>query len=188
MIKRLVVLILPLVLLVSCGDNGGSEAPEIIQEQTEVLPALTPVDLLENPEPYVGKRVVLTGMVQHVCEKTGKRMFLSDAENPDSTFKVTAGRDIGEFSIDLNGSEVVVEGIVKMQRVDQAYLDTWEAEISTGVKPEEAHQGHGPEGENQESEVEDARRQLENMRTALTESGKDELLFYSLEAEEYREN
>ena len=188
MIKKIVVLALAVLMFASCGQNSGSEAPEVIQEHAELLPSLTPGDLLDNPDAYAGKRVMLTGMVQHVCEKTGKRMFLSGAEGPEKTFKVTAGHDIGEFSIDLNGSEVVVEGVVKMQRVDQAYLDNWEAEISTGVKPEEAHQGHGPEGEDEESEVEDARRQLENMRNALLESGKDELLFYSLEAEDYREN
>ena len=187
MIKRIVFVVFVLLVLAACGGNQGAE-PQAGQEmQAEALPSLVPQDLLDNPEQYVGQIVTLTGTVQHVCEVTGKRMFLSGPDNPDKTFKVTAGRDIGEFPIELNGSDVTARGEVKVQKIDQAYLDNWETELSTGVKPEAAHQGHGSEGEDHESEEEGARSQLANMREALAKSGKDQLLFYSLEATEYTE-
>ncbi|MFH1965918.1 MAG: hypothetical protein ABIJ42_10320 [Acidobacteriota bacterium] len=187
MFKRIIATVFFITIFASCSGNQVAEVPEGVETQAELLPSLVPQDLLDNPEQYVGQTVTLTGTVQHVCEITGKRMFVSGLEDPGKTFKVTAGRDIGEFSIELNGSDVIVKGEVKVQKIDQAYLDNWETELSTGVKPEAAHQGHGPEGEDHESEEEGARIQLEKMRETLAGSGKDQLLFYSLECVEYSE-
>ena len=184
--KKFVFLILVIFAFAACGSSETSEPLDAAIQQEEKIPALLPADLLSDPDQYVGQIVSLTGTVQHVCEVTGKRMFLSGDDSPDKTFKVTAGRDIGEFSIDLNGSDVIARGEVVVQTIDQAYLDNWEAELSTGIKPEAAHQGHGPEGEDHESEEEGARNQLKNMREALAKSGKDQLLFYSLECTEYQ--
>lgn len=187
MIKRTIFMIFAVSVLAACSGEPGAEPQAALEAQLEILPSLVPQDLLDNPEQYVGQTVSLTGTVQHVCEVTGKRMFLSGPDNPEKTFKVTAGRDIGEFPVELNGSDVTARGVVAVQKIDQAYLDNWETELSTGVKPEAAHQGHGSEGEDHESAEEGARSQLANMREALAESGKDQLLFYSLEATEYTE-
>ena len=185
--KKILIFVFLIVVFAACGgsDNPAPAEPEAAQAEISPVPDLVPADLLADPEKYVGQVVALTGTVQHVCEVSGKRMFLSGPEDPEKTFKVTAGRGIGEFSIDLNGSDVTARGEVVVQKVDQAYLDNWEAEMSAGVKPEAAHQGHGPEGDTHESEEEAARTQLENMRKALANSGKDQLLFYSLECTEF---
>ena len=187
MFKKIIAIVFCMTLFVSCSPSQVAEAPEGMETQVDVVPNLVPRDLLDNSEQYVGQTVTLTGTVQHVCEVTGKRMFLSGPDNPDKTFKVTAGRGIGEFSVELNGSDVAATGVVKVQKIDQAYLDNWETELSTGVKPEAAHQGHGSEGEEHDSAEEGARSQLNNMREALAKSGKDQLLFYSLEATEFSE-
>jgi hypothetical protein len=185
--KRFVYLILVVVVFAGCGSSELSEPVDADVQQEEIIPALVPADLLSNPEQYVGQTVTLTGTVQHVCEVTGKRMFLSGTENPDKTFKVTAGRGIGEFSVGLNGSDVEAKGEVVVRKVNQAYLDNWETEMSTGVKPEAAHEGHGSGGEEPMTEQEESRMQLEKMRENLAKSGKDQLLFYSLECTEYSE-
>lgn len=187
MSRRIIAIVFSLSLFSGCSADQNAEPPEVFQEQARLVPSLVPRDLMDDPEQYVGETVKLTGTVQHVCERSGKRMFLSGPEDPGKTFKVTAGRGIGEFSIDLNGSDVVVQGVVREQKVDQAFLDAWEAEISTGVKPEAAHEGHSLGEKEYESEVEESRSQLASMRKALAESGKDELLLYSLEATEYAE-
>ncbi len=184
--KRYVFLILVIFAFAACGSSETSEPVDAAIQQEEIIPALVPADLLSDPDQYVGRIVTLTGTVQHVCERTGKRMFLSGADSPDKTFKVTAGRDIGEFSIDLNGSDVTAKGAIVVQKVNQAYLDNWEAEIETGAKPEAAHEGHGSGKEEAMTEMEESRMQLENMRKALAKSGKDQLLFYSLECTEYQ--
>ncbi len=187
MFKNIFVIVFCMTVFVSCSPDQGAETPEVMGTQVDVVPNLVPQDLLDNPEQYVGQTVTLTGTVQHVCEVTGKRMFLSGQDNPEKTFKVTAGRGIGEFPIALNGSDVTARGVVRVQKIDQAYLDNWETELNTGVKPEAAHQGHGSEGEEHDSAEEGARSQLNNMREALAKSGKDQLLFYSLEATDYSE-
>ena len=87
MIKRIVFVVFVVLVLAACGGNQGAE-PQAGQEmQAEALPSLVPQDLLDNPERYVGQTVTLTGTVQHVCEVTGKRMFLSGPDNPDKTFR-----------------------------------------------------------------------------------------------------
>jgi len=184
--KRIFALMFIVLLLAACGGQGDqTEALEPAAE--EAVPNLVPGDLLDHPEQFVDQTVELTGTVQHVCEVTGKRMFLSGPDDPSRTFKVTAGKGIGEFPVALNGSDVTARGVVREQKVDQAFLDNWEAEIATGVKPEAAHEGHGSEGEGQESKEAEARAQLENMREKLAASGKEHLLFYSLECTGYSE-
>jgi len=186
--KKIGFLILATCFLFACGggDNSSPAAdPEALVSEAAPVPEIVPGDLLENPEKFLGQVVTLTGTVQHVCERSGKRMFLSGPDDPEKTFKVTAGRDIGEFSIDLNGSDVSATGEIVVQKVDQAYLENWAAEIETGAKPEAAHEGHGAWKEEKLSESEESKIQLENMRKALEKSGKDQLLFYSLDCTEY---
>jgi hypothetical protein len=175
--KFFLIFFITILLLVSCA----TEKTDQLQEQLDVA------TITEDAVDYVGKTVSLTGTVVHVCKHGGKRMFII-GEDPEKRFKITAGPDVGTFDIALEGSDVLVTGLLEEQRVDEAYLDNWESELAADSKPEVAHEGmeHGEE-EGKEEHTQESNKQIENMRKKLAESGKEYLSFYSLKCESFKE-
>jgi hypothetical protein len=194
---RLIVLIMTVssLVLFGCAQEGTQPTADATQgadqaSQAEpTTPELTLAELATNTSAYVGQTVAVTGTVDHVCKHGGKRLFLIDA-TPDHRFKVTAGDAVGAFDVALEGSDARVVGLVAEQRVDEAYLDAWEAE-SGDHKPEVAHEGHqdtqGTESAEADHSEESTQQQIESMRRQLVESGEDHLSFYSLECQAVEE-
>jgi hypothetical protein len=195
---RLIVLfVIALALVVfGCSQEGTEPAAEVAQEtqqaaeteQAEPAPAeVTLAELATNTAEHVGQTVAVTATVDHVCKHGGKRMFLIDG-TPDHRFKITAGDAVGAFDVALEGSDVQVVGVVAEQRIDEAYLDAWEAE-SSEQKPEVAHEGHEHTAEGAEADhhEEDTQQQIDAMRQRLADSGQDHLSFYSLECLSFEE-
>ena len=193
-----VIVIVPVLVLFGCAQEGTEPTAEVTQEtqtqqaaETETAEAtptaITLAELATNTADYVGQTVAVSGTVDHVCKHGGKRMFLIDA-TPDHRFKITAGDAVGAFDVALEGSDVQVVGVVAEQRIDEAYLDAWEAE-SSEQKPEVAHEGHEhtAEGAAADHTEEDTQQQIESMRQRLAESGQDHLSFYSLECLSFEE-
>lgn len=127
MLRRLIFLVLSLSLIISCGTKT--------EKATQTVTEVTVAQAIQQPDQYVDKVVKLEGTVVHVCKHGGKRMFVT-GENPDERLKITVGGDIGAFDVSLEGSVVEVEGIMKEQRIDAAYLDQREADIASGEKSE----------------------------------------------------
>jgi hypothetical protein len=66
----------------------------------------------ENAPDMVGKTVVITGMVTHVCKHGGKKMFIMNSD-ADVQVKITTGEDIASFPVELEGESVWVNGVVE---------------------------------------------------------------------------
>lgn len=90
--------------------------------------AMTVGELMEQAETLVDQTVMVEGTVTHVCKHGGKRLFITDGM--DHEIKVESGENIAQFDATLEGSEVVVEAIVRELRIDEAYLQEWEAELA----------------------------------------------------------
>ncbi|HDP75305.1 MAG TPA: hypothetical protein ENN49_05460 [Bacteroidales bacterium] len=54
----------------------------------------------------------MSGIVEHVCVHTGKRLTLM-ANSPDMKLRVTASETVPEFDISIKGSKAFVTGIFK---------------------------------------------------------------------------
>lgn len=174
MVQKLVILTCTALLIFSCGS----------ETTTQDLPQLDVATLSSDVDDYVGKRVSVTGTVVHVCQHGGKRMFII-GEEPDPRFKITAGK-IGSFDAALEGSDVVVRGVIQEQKVDGAYLDTWEEGLDAEQKPEAGHEGHD-HGTETDDHHENAQNQITALRKRLAESGKESISFYNLECESFDE-
>lgn len=170
MFKKFSIFIMAAIVFTSCVKK--TERKEAVQ--------LTVDGIIANAVDYVNKNMSLTGTVAHVCEHGGKRMFIM-GDKPGQRFKIIAGPAIGSFDIRLEGSDVRVEGIIREQKVDEAFLDNWEQEIDGSTKPEIGHQGLDNHDEDNDNHHEDTLRQIQAMRKKLIESGKETLSFYSLE-------
>lgn len=111
--------------LASCSNNQNntlSSGTDGISVKAEFAA------LIENPDNFVDKDILIEGKVVHVCTHTGKKMFIV-GENPDIRLYIEAGEETPKFPMDLLGSEISVEG--KLTR------------LSTPEKPagEKAHKG-----------------------------------------------
>ena len=125
--KQLLSLALIAVLFTACGQKNEADA--------DAAKVMTVSQLLENPEPYIGKEVTLEGTVTHVCKHGGRRIHITDLE-PNVKIRIEAPEDMPSFARELEGSDVVVKAILRETRIDAAYLDEWEAEIREGMERE----------------------------------------------------
>ena len=193
-------------LLISCQSNESKvEQPEAVQ--------ITVAEFNDNAENYADQAVTLTGTVSHICAHGGKKMFVF-GDDQDMTVKVDASTDIGSFPQELTGSKVKINGVVKVMKVDEAYLNNWENEVTaaggedvtekeggTGVCAAEekssatvqasATESEGEAGEEAGEEAEgsgnESLDQINALRQQLADSGKEYLGFYSIECTSYEE-
>jgi hypothetical protein len=137
---------------------------------------------------YVGKTIKLEGIVDHICEHGGKKMFLVE-EKSDARVKITPDENLAAFNQDLVGETVEIIGVVKEFRLDEDYLIEMEENVKADSKEEsEIHMGDGEhKGQNKEEHnTEDQMKQINNLRQKLKDSGKDHLSYYSVEATSYK--
>lgn len=138
MMKRIFTLIFLVGVILSACNSGNKQAnTDEKKECADKKECLTVDEFLANAADYVGKEVDIDGTVSHVCKHGGKRMFLF-GENPEATAKVVTGEGIANFDVGLEGSDVCVHGVVEELRIDEAYLQNWEAELAAKGEETEA--------------------------------------------------
>ena len=105
-----------------------------------------------------------------------------------------ASDKIGSFDVALEGSDVYVEGILREERVDEAFLVEWEAELDANARAKEkelAHKGEPGHDHAEEENAEDpnagAIKQIKDYRDQLAESGKEYLSFFTVEVLDVKE-
>lgn len=195
MLKKLFFLVLTVSFILSCGTKT--------EQITEKVTELTISQAIQQAEQLIDKPVKLEGTVVHICKHGGKRMFLTGDDSTGERLKITTGENVAAFEMTLEGSVVIVEGVVREQRIDAAYLDQREADLAANVKSEKGeveHEGkeHAPEhagegqehdqdGEDDHHDKEQELAKLKALRDKLAESGKDYLAFYSVECKKITE-
>ncbi len=110
MIRHLLSFIIISAFLSSCGIAGNKDASSKT-EQGDQGTKVAFSSLIENPDNYIDKNVIVEGKVVHVCTHSGKKLFIV-GDNPDIRLFISAGEDMPKFPMDLLGSEVVVEGTI----------------------------------------------------------------------------
>lgn len=167
------------VIAVSCNQTA---------QQAETQKALTVSELLTQAPELVGKEVTFEGTVDHVCKHGGKRMFLVGT-TAEERIKVTLGEGELVFKPEMEGSDVVVKGIVEELKIDKAYLDQWESEVMAETEGEAASKVHMGEAghEANEGNKNDDLEKIANFRTQIQDSGKDHISFYSVNCLSYEE-
>ena len=189
MITKVLGILTVATLLVSCGTQQKKDKEGTKKEKT----AITVDNLLAEITNYIDKDIVVVGTVNHVCSHGGKRMFIM-GENPDEAIKIIPSEEIGVFEKELEGSYVIITGIVKELRIDEAYVANLEKELSEGTDNEAIHDHSGgedeeparPAGEDAEVEVDSSKiKQIEHMKTQIAESENDYYSQYWIEASKF---
>lgn len=115
--KKVLFFVFAALIVAACSSN---------KEQEEQV--MTISQLLENAATLVDSTVTIEGTVLHVCAHGGSRVFLTDAAGME--IKVEASDELVQFDATLEQTDIIVTGIVRELRIDEAYLLEWEAELA----------------------------------------------------------
>ncbi len=183
MTKKLFFLAALAMIFAACNSTSTDQK----EANSEEIVVITCEDFATSPDDYVGQDILIEGTAVHVCKHGGQRMFII-GEDPDERIKITCGEEMEAFEVEMEGSDVVIIGIVDELKIDEAYLSNWENELLAD-NPDSEMKIHGGEDghEHDEDDIEGELEQINNLRAELKESGKDYLSFYSIIATEFKE-
>ena len=174
--------------MMSCG--GGKK-----QTQTaEQVAAMSIDEVMEKAADLVEQTVVIEGVCTHTCSHGAKKMFLVGSDD-SKTLRIEAG-ELGAFDTKVVNNVVTVKGIIKEERIDEAYLQDWEARLK--AQTEEKHGNGDGEGgcdteknargetaNTTEGRIADFRAKIAAEKEA---TGKEYLAFYHVVANSYEIN
>jgi len=173
----------------SCKDNKTQKEPSKethVCAQTQETKSIKVDALMKNPAQYYGKEIRVEGIAKHVCEHTHRKLFLEGVSGESIIRCIPT--DNAPYSNDLLSKIVEVKGHLVEDRIDEAYLQNWEAQLA---KKEYEH--HGKEGEGGCSTEKKARgekgntpqKRIADFRQRIKErqakENKDYLSFYHFE-------
>ena len=156
----------------SCGNKQQKSASEETTEQN-----------------LAGQEVTIEGVCTHTCKHGAKKIFLMGSDDTQ-VIRVEAGT-LGAFDPKCVNSIVRVTGTLKEQRIDEAYLQNWEAQLK--AQAAEKHgtgeagcdsekKARGETANSPEARIADFRAKIADRKA---ETGKEYLSFYFMEANSY---
>lgn len=175
--------------LSSCG--GGKKQSQNVEE---AVVAMSIDDVMAKAADLVEQTVVIEGVCTHTCSHGAKKMFLVGSDDT-KTLRIEAG-ELGAFDTKVVNNVVTVKGTLKEERIDEAYLQDWEARVKN--QTEEKHGNEEGEGgcdteknargetaDTTEGRIADFRAKIAAEKEA---TGKEYLSFYHVVAESYEIN
>ncbi len=172
--KKLVFALSVLTVLISCketkqeNEQSENQNPEVVQAET---PQLALADFDKKAGDFVNKTVEVKGIVDHVCKHGGKKLLLV---TDDGDLHVTSDT---RFEESLMGSEVALQGIVKEERIDEAYC----------LKMEEDNIKSHSEGQTSDEQFKAKKEHIQSYRDQMKANNTDHVSLYSLEYVSHKE-
>ena len=173
--------------MMSCG--GGKKQTQAAEEV-----AMSIDEVMEKAADLVEQTVVIEGVCTHTCSHGAKKMFLVGSDD-SKTLRIEAG-ELGAFDTKVVNNVVTVKGIIKEERIDEAYLQDWEARLK--AQTEEKHgdgdgeggcdtekNARGETANTTEGRIADFRAKIAAEKEA---TGKEYLAFYHVVANSYEIN
>ena len=183
-----VAMIAACLVLVSCGGGKKQQAAE------EAVVAMSIDDVMAKASGLVEQEVTIEGVCTHTCSHGAKKMFLVGSDDT-KTLRIEAG-ELGAFDAKVVNNVVTVKGIIKEERIDEAYLVDWETRLKN--QTEEKHGNEEGEGgcdteknargetaNTAEGRIADFRAKIAAEKEA---TGKEYLSFYHVVATSYEIN
>ena len=179
------------VAMVSCGGNTSKSSTDEQQAEAAIEQAAMEIDaLLTDAANLTNQQVVIEGICTHICSHGGRKIFLMGSD--DTKIIRIEAAELGAFDQKCVNSIVKVGGILREERIDEAYLQAWEQRIANKTEEHHGENGEGgcdtekaARGETANTSVEriaDFRAKIAARKEA---DGKEYLSFYFVEAQEY---
>ena len=183
-----VAMIAACLVMVSCGGGKKQQAAE------EAVVAMSIDDVMAKASGLVEQEVTIEGVCTHTCSHGAKKMFVVGSVDT-KTLRIEAG-ELGAFDTKVVNNVVTVKGIIKEERIDEAYLVDWETRLKN--QTEEKHGNEEGEGgcdteknargetaNTAEGRIADFRAKIAAEKEA---TGKEYLSFYHVVATSYEIN
>ena len=183
-----VAMIAACLVMVSCGGGKKQQAAE------EAVVAMSIDDVMAKASGLVEQEVTIEGVCTHTCSHGAKKMFLVGSDDT-KTLRIEAG-ELGAFDTKVVNNVVTVKGVIKEERIDEAYLVDWETRLKN--QTEEKHGNEEGEGgcdteknargetaNTAEGRIVDFRAKIAAEKEA---TGKEYLSFYHVVATSYEIN
>ena len=183
-----VAMIAACLVMVSCGGGKKQQAAE------EAVVAMSIDDVMAKASGLVEQEVTIEGVCTHTCSHGAKKMFLVGSDDT-KTLRFEAG-ELGAFDTKVVNNVVTVKGVIKEERIDEAYLVDWETRLKN--QTEEKHGNEEGEGgcdteknargetaNTAEGRIADFRAKIAAEKEA---TGKEYLSFYHVVATSYEIN
>jgi len=90
-------------------------------------------DFASKAESLVDKEIKLQGWVGHVCSHSGRKCFLTN-EAETAKVRVEAKGEINGFNKELAGSQLLISGVVRVNKLSEVFINEWEAKILSKQK------------------------------------------------------
>jgi len=169
MIKKLFAIALIAGLFASCAgdaDKNETNNNNLSDEAnaTTEIPVVTIAEFNTNAGEFAGMEIQVAGIVDHICRHGGKRLLLV---SDDGDIHVDADE---RFDEEIEGSEIIVNGIVDEFRVDESYCLQLE---------EDNIQSH-KEGDTNDDDYESQMADIKYYRDSMLAAGTDHISYYSL--------
>ena len=186
---KLMILLAAATMFVACGGNNSKKAADNAAEATEATTSMEIDAVLTEAEALTDQQIVLEGVCTHICSHGGTKIFMMGSDDT-KTIRIEACK-LGSFDQKCVNSIVKVNGILREERVDEAYLQRWEAavaaqtaeqhgEVEAGCDSEKA--ARGETGNTVAERIADFREKIAARKAAV---GKEYLSFYYVEALSY---
>lgn len=180
-IKSLLILATVALFAISCGGNRAKSvtAEAVVEVET----------LLASATEYVDKIIEVEGICTHICQHGARKIFLMGSDETKS-IRIESG-DLGAFDQKCQNSIVKVIGTLCEERIDEAYLQNWEAAVAANSAEqhgdgesgcETEKRARGETGSTTAERIADFRAKIAARKAA---EGKEYLSFYYVVAQAY---
>lgn len=143
-------------------------------------------EVLASPESFLGKQITVEGYCSHTCPHGGKKLFLRGEGKP---LRVEAG-NLGEFDKSVLKHNISVEGTLREQRIDEAYLRNWEKRLQAKQESCDSRENLCSADRKAHGGESTAMKTIESYRSRIAErkaaEGKEYLSIYYFEADSYQ--
>jgi len=173
MIKKFLTIAAIAGLIISCvGEQQTDENQTDTTVETEqTTPEIAIGEFDTKAGEYVDQEIIISGIVDHVCKHGGKKLFIVSDEGNVHVESET------RFNDSLAGSEIIVTGIVREERIDEAYC----------LKMEEDNIKSHSEGETNDELFERKKEHIAFYRDSMKIAGIDHISNYSLDYVSHKE-
>ena len=180
-IKSLLILATVALFAISCGGNRAKSvtAEAVVEVET----------LLAGATEYVDKIIEVEGICTHICQHGARKIFLMGNDETKS-IRIESG-NLGAFDQKCQNSIVKVIGTLCEERIDEAYLQNWEAAVAANSAEqhgdgesgcETEKKARGETGSTTAERIADFRAKIAARKAA---EGKEYLSFYYVVAQAY---
>ena len=173
MIKKFLIIAVIAGLFASCAGESQTDdsKTETTVETEQTTPEIALGEFEAKAGEHVDSEILVSGIVDHVCKHGGKKILLVTDDGDVHVMSDT------RFNDSIKGSEIWVTGIVREERLDEAYC----------LKMEEDNIKSHSEGETNDELFERKKEHIASLRDSMKTAGIDHISNYSLEYVSHKE-